>query len=137
MEQLSAQATESAKQLGVKVEFPKIPLDKIPSFDDIQNFQAILHQPEIVCSPVFQQALAPAMEIPTLRVFLELLDIPTRPEKFAEMCKDQPKSGSVADSITKALTPTIVPASPEQKGGGSLAPPKRRLSMKRRQKVEA
>lgn len=142
LEQLSAQATESAKQLGVKIEFPKVPLDKIPSFDDIQNFQAILHQPEIVCSPVFQQALAPAMAIPVLRIFLELLDIPTRPEKFAEMCKDQPKSGSVADSITQALTPTIVPATPspeskEQKGGGSLAQPKRRLSMKRRQKVEA
>jgi len=130
LEQLSAQATESAKTLGVKVEFPRIPLDKMPSFDDIQNFQAILHQPEIVCSPVFQQALQPAMTIPVLRVFLELLNIPTRPEKMAEMCKNQ---GSVADSITKALTPTIVPveSTPEQKGG-SLVPPKRRLSMKRR-----
>jgi hypothetical protein len=114
------------------VEFPKIPLDKIPSFDDIQNFQAILHQPEIVCSPVFQQALTPAMTIPVLRVFLELLDIPTRPEKMAEMCKDQP--ASVADAVTKALTPTIVPAvpTPQQKGGFLV----RRLSMKRRKRVE-
>lgn len=129
LEQLSAQATESAKQLGVKIEFPRIPLDKIPSFDDIQNFQAILHQPEIVCSPVFQQALQPAMTVPVLRVFLELLDIPTRPEKFAEFCKGQP--ASVAEAITKTLTPVIVPV--KQEGGGSLALPKRRLSLKKRQ----
>lgn len=131
LKQLSEQATQSASQLGVKIEFPQIPLDKIPSFDDIQNFQAILHQPEIVCSPVFQQALQPAMTVPVLRVFLELLDIPTHPEKFAEMCKGQP--ASVADAITKTLTPVIVPA--EQKGGAVI--PRRRLSMKKRQKLEA
>lgn len=135
LEQLSVQATESAKQLGVKVEFPRIPLDKIPSFDDIQNFQAILHQPEIVCSPVFQRALGPAMEVPVLRVFLELLNIPTNAEKMAEFCKGTPPS--VAEAITETLTPVIVPAepTPEQKGG-SLQVPRRRLSMKRRKALK-
>jgi hypothetical protein len=49
---------------GTRVIFPRIPLDKIPNFDDIQSFQAIVHRPEIFCSPMFQQVLAPALTIP-------------------------------------------------------------------------
>ncbi len=126
LDQLSVQATESAKQLGVRVEFPHIPIDKIPSFNDIQNFQALLHQPEIVCSPVFQRALAPAMNISVLRVFLELLNIPTSPDRMAEFCKGQP--ATLEEAITEKLTPTIIPI---QTAGG----PKRRLSLKRRSKL--
>jgi hypothetical protein len=97
---LEAQAQKSAAAIGAQVTFPRLPLDKLPSFDDIQNFQTILHQPELYCSPAFQTALAPAMAIPVLRLVFELMDIPTNPENLAKACEGQPKT--VAEAITES-----------------------------------
>jgi hypothetical protein len=107
IEAIEQQTQQVAEKAGVQVVFPKIPLDKIPSFDDIQNFQSLLSNPEIYCSPVFQAALAPAMSIPPLRLFLELLNVPTLPEKIQERCKDMPQD--IAESITAALKPVVIP----------------------------
>lgn len=111
------QAQVSAAKLGAKVVFPRLPIERIPSFDDIQNFQSLLHQPEIVCSAAFQQAIQPAMSIPVLRVVLELLNIPITPEKKAEVCKDIPANQSIVNSVAQALEPTVVLPTP--KVGGS------------------
>jgi len=99
------QAQSSVAAIGAKVEFPRIPLDKLPSFDDIQNFQTILHQPEVYCSPVFKEALKPALEIPILRVVFELLNIPTTDEGFVKACGNQP--ASLADAMIDKLKPTV------------------------------
>lgn len=109
-QQISAieeQAKAVGASVGVGVKFPRVPLDAIPSFDDIQNFQALAHQPEIVCSAGFQAAIQPALSIPALRLVLELLNIPTTAEHTAEFCKGQPQD--VADAISKAFTPTVYP----------------------------
>ncbi len=111
------QAQASAAKLGAKVVFPRLPIERIPSFDDIQNFQSLLHQPELVCSAAFQQAIQPAMSIPVLRVVLELLSIPITPEKKAEVCKDIPADQSIVNSVAQALEPTVVLPTP--KVGGS------------------
>jgi hypothetical protein len=102
---VEAQAQASAAHLGARVKFPRVPLEQIPSFDDIQNFQSIVHRPEIFCNPVFQQAIAPAMSIAPLRVALELMNIPTTPEKIAEKCANQP--ASISEAITQTLKPTV------------------------------
>lgn len=104
---IEKQTQEVAEKAGVQVIFPRIPLDKIPSFDDIQNFQSLLSNPEIYCSPAFQSALAPAMSVPPLRLFLEMLNVPTLPEKIQERCKDMPQD--IAESITVALKPIVIP----------------------------
>jgi hypothetical protein len=104
---IEEQAKAVGASVGVGVEFPRVPLDAIPSFDDIQNFQALAHQPEIVCSVGFQAAIQPALAIPALRLVLELLNIPTTAEDKAEFCRGQPQD--VADAISKAFTPTVFP----------------------------
>lgn len=106
------QAQVSAAKIGAKVVFPRLPIETIPSFDDIQNFQSLLHQPEIVCSAAFQQAIQPAMSVPVLRIVLELLNIPITPEKKAEICKDIPVDQSMITSIVDALQPTVVLPTP-------------------------
>lgn len=104
---IEEQAKAVGASVGVGVQFPRIPLDSIPSFDDIQNFQALAHQPEIVCSAGFQAAIQPALAIPALRLVLELLNIPTTAEDKAETCKGQPQN--VVDAVAKAFTPTVFP----------------------------
>jgi hypothetical protein len=104
---MEQQAQQQGDAMGVTVKFPRIPLDKIPSFDDIQNFQTILHQPAVFCSPVFQQAIQPALGIPTLRIALELMDLPTNPAALQEACAGQP--ATIQEAITEQLKPTITP----------------------------
>jgi hypothetical protein len=126
-QQISAveeQAKAVGASVGVGVQFPRVPLDAIPSFDDIQNFQALAHQPEIVCSAGFQAAIQPALAIPALRLVLELLNIPITAEATAEFCKGQPQD--VVDAVAKAFTPTVFPL----KGGRST-----RRSYRKKQKI--
>jgi hypothetical protein len=121
------QAQASVAAIGAKVEFPRIPLDKLPSFDDIQNFQTILHQPEVYCSPAFKEAMKPALEIPVIRVVFELLNIPTMEEGFAKACANQP--ASLADAMVDKLKPTVTlpQVSLPPQAGGKL----RRKTLKR------
>ncbi len=121
---IEQQAQQQGDAMGVTVTFPRIPLDKIPSFDDIQNFQTILHQPAVFCSPVFQQAIKPALEIPVLRIALELMNLPIEPAKLAEKCAGQP--ASIEEAVTQQLKPTIVP----KVGGGRIRPRKTRRRYK-------
>jgi hypothetical protein len=118
---LEMQAQKTAAPAGMIVKFPRIPLDAIPSLDDIQNFQSLLHRPEIVCNPAFQSAIQPALNIAPLRLVFELLSIPITPEAKAETCKDVP--ASFGDSVIEALKPTVI------KGGYSK---RHRKTMKRK-----
>jgi hypothetical protein len=102
---------------GTKIVYPRIPMDKFPTFDDIQSFQTIVHRPEVYCSPMFQQVLAPALTIPVLKLVIELLNIPTSPEGLAKACQDQPKD--IVEAITKTMKPVVVPLEPQQQTGGN------------------
>jgi hypothetical protein len=138
---LEAQAQKSAAAIGATVTFPRLPLEKLPSFEDIQNFQTLIHQPELYCSPAFRSALQPALAIPVLRRVFELLDIPTTNEAFAEACKGQPVS--IAEAITEKLAPTVtmpplptvpalqLPTLSNQKGGRKTQTKKKRQRQRR------
>jgi hypothetical protein len=130
---LEAEAQKSAAAIGAQVKFPRLPLENLPSFDDIQNFQTLLHQPELYCSPAFRAALEPALAIPVLRLVFELLNIPTTPEAFADACKGQP--ASVAEAITEQLAPTVtIPGLQEQIGGRKALSRRNRKKARRTRK---
>jgi hypothetical protein len=84
---LEAIAQESAKTIGYSVKFPRVPLDKIPSFDDIQNLQTLLHQPQLYCSTIFRPNLEMARNIPVLQIVFELLNIPITPDAIEKACR--------------------------------------------------
>jgi hypothetical protein len=125
---IEQQAQATAAPLGAKVEFPRIPMDKVPSFEDIQNFQAILHRPEIFCSEGFQAIFTPAIAIPPLRLAFELLNIPTTPEGVAKQCTGVPKT--MTEAIVKTMTPTVT-----IQEGGSNSKKSRRQTRKKYKKV--
>ena len=114
LEPMQQKARELGKAEGFDVKFPDIPLNAVPSFADIQNLQSILHQKEVTCNPMFQAKLQPAMQIPSVRILLELLNIPITPEATAEFCKGQPTT--IADAVTEVMTPTVTPI-PVKQGG--------------------
>jgi hypothetical protein len=103
-----AQAQGAADSLGLKVTFPKIPLKVIPSFDDIQNLQTLAKQPEIFCSPEFQEIMAPMLLVPPLRLILELSNIPTLDEDRQKLCVAVDTS-ALSKAIVDKVTPTVEP----------------------------
>jgi hypothetical protein len=105
---LQEQVQASAEAAGIKVTFPTIPLDTIPSIDDIQNLQVIARVPEIYCSPEVQKILAPILLVPPLRLVVELLNIPTLPETREKLCKNVDTSG-ISKAIADKVTPTVEP----------------------------
>ena len=100
------QAQGVAGAAGVKVTFPKVPLDVIPSIDDIQNLQTIARVPEIYCSAEVQDILQPLLLIPPLRLAIELLNIPTVEEDVTSMCKGVDTS-SIEKSVVDMATPDV------------------------------
>ena len=102
------QAQTVGTAAGIKVEFPKIPLEMIPSIDDIQNLQTLVKVPEVYCSPEVQDIMQPLLLIPPLRLVIELLNIPTVEEDVAATCKGVDTS-SIEKSIVDMATPTVTP----------------------------
>ena len=109
---------KSVGPLGLKIDFSKVPEDFAPTFDDIQNLQAIARQPAIYCSKEFQEAIAPIRLRPPARFILEMMSIPTT-EKSVEMeCR-----GMAGVSLDKAIDQLVSPkitADPDSPMGESL-----------------
>jgi hypothetical protein len=124
---------KSLSKMGLKVKFKDIPDSFVPTFDDIQNLQAIVRQPSIYCSKEFQEAMAPLEKIPPIRLVLELMSIPTDPETMAFECKgfeDVTLKDNIIDTVKPELTiqapqvpvvPQIpqIPQIPQVKKGGT------------------
>ena len=104
-EEIQKVSQASASKIGATVTFPKFPLAQFPSFDDVQNFQSIVHQPEVFCSKQFQSAFASAIEVPVLRILFEMMNVPTTLEKVAETCRGQ--EASIEESLMKSMLPTV------------------------------
>lgn len=102
LREMEAKLQPEARRLGMKITFPSIPLEKIPSFDDIQNFQALLQQPVFACNPIVAQNLAALRNVPALRLVLELLSVPSE-----KMCEGQPKD--IMEAAQTLLKPTVEP----------------------------
>jgi hypothetical protein len=106
IDDIESKAQQEAATKGATVKFPRVPMDRFPSFDDIQNLQSILHQPAVFCNPSFQSILKPALKIPPLRIALELMNIPTLDEKIAEYCKNVPTD--IVEAATQEFAPTVI-----------------------------
>jgi hypothetical protein len=100
------QANVAAEPLGIKVTFPTVPTDIVPSFADIQNLQTIVQQPEIYCSAPVKALLEPIKLLPPLRFVLEMLNIPMVPELQAEACKGIDPD-NLSGELAKRLRPQI------------------------------
>lgn len=99
---------KSVEPAGLQLKLKDIPEDFVPSFDDMQNLQAIVRQPTIYCSKEFQEAIEPLRKIPPMRLVLELMNIPTDPQTLAFECKDH-AGESLEDTMGKSLEPEITP----------------------------
>ena len=100
------QANAAAEPLGIKVTFPTVPTDIVPSFADIQNLQTIVQQPEVYCSAPVKALLEPVRALPPLRFVLEMLNIPMVPELQAEACKGIDPD-NLSGELAKRLRPQI------------------------------
>jgi hypothetical protein len=112
----------SAGKAGATIYIPKFPFEHFPSMIDIQNFQSIVHMPEVFCSEEFQTALAPAIQIAPLRLLIELLNIPTLPNKIINACHGQPASFKDAIAQNLQITSVINPPAPQLIGTQPTAP---------------
>lgn len=129
LEIVEKSAQQVGSQYGLQVQFPRIPLDKIPSFEDIQNLQAILRQPEFYCLDVIKPKIQMLAEQPAFRIVLEMLSIPYKPMDVAEVCKDIPSS--VTDVVKTFVTPTVI-QEPQQQGGKKARKTRRKKKQSRR-----
>ena len=102
---IEAQVKSRAREEGLIVEFPRLPLERVPSFDDIQNFQALLQQPEVYCNPMIKEQIMAVHDIFPLRVIFELMNIPMNPRIYAQQCRDV--NAVPAAAISKILKPTV------------------------------
>jgi len=108
IDEIEAAMQKSVEPAGLELKIKDIPEGFVPTFDDIQNLQAIVRQPTIYCSKEFQEAIEPLRKMPPIRLILELMSIPTDPQTLAFECK-----GSAGESLEKTvenlMTPEITP----------------------------
>jgi hypothetical protein len=116
--------------LGLHASFQRLPLDMLPSLEDIQNIQILAARPEIYCSPAFQAVIDPLMELIPIRLVLELLGIPLQEDAKNAACKDltgKTLTNSVANSLQPTITSGVVPTStPTPTKGGRSSRRRRR-----------
>jgi hypothetical protein len=119
MAQIQERAQAEASKLGYTIEFPKLPLDNVPSADDLVNVITILRRPEVICSKEMWGAVQPLLDEPILRILLELFLVPTSQEAHQIACQgvstDLPKAA--ADAMTRGITLSPLPQSRQQDHG--------------------
>ena len=104
IEQISKQA---AAKMGLDINFPRIPLEEVPSVDDLVNLLTIMRNKEVICNPDVWAVIQPITKEVTLRLLLELFLIPTSEEKRAETC--QGINTDFQKAVIDASRPTISP----------------------------
>jgi len=113
IDEIQGAMQKSLEPAGLQLKLKDIPEDFVPTFDDMQNLQAIVRQPAIYCSKEFQDAIAPLRKIPPIRLVLELMNIPTDPQTLAFECKDH-AGESLEETLGSSVEPELspVPGSP-------------------------
>lgn len=102
-------AKETAKPMGLDVIFARIPIDAVPSFNNIQQIQRIIQQPEIFCNSSVKTVLEPFKKIPPIRLALELMNIPMDDEERIRRCMGFNEDASITDSILQRMKPVVKP----------------------------
>lgn len=81
---------EIKKQASKKeITIPEFPLENVPSYEDIQLLGSLLAVPEIACMSSFKKLIHPLRSIFTLRLTLDLLNIPTGKAEIDDLCIKQ------------------------------------------------
>jgi hypothetical protein len=106
IQKIEGSMQRSVGPMGLKIKFNEIPESFIPTFDDIQNIQSIVRQPEIYCSLEFQESIQPLRKVPLMRLILELLNIPTDPRTLEYQCRDN-AGKSIETTLGSIATPQI------------------------------
>ena len=116
MTQIQERAQKEAAVLGYTIQFPTLPLNNLPSADDLVNLISILRRPEVICSKEMWGAVQPLLDEPILRILLELFLIPTSQEAHQVVCQgissDLPKAA--ANAMERGITISPLPQSPPQ-----------------------
>lgn len=68
------------------LELPDLPLKALPTYSDLQALGELLKMPEVVCTPSFQKLMEPIRKVFTLRVVLDLFNIPTGQIEMEDLC---------------------------------------------------
>jgi hypothetical protein len=91
----------------------KIPIDRVPTLEHIQNLQSLIHMPQILCSTVVQATINDLKKEVGPRIILELLGVPTQDEDMERMCRGIPPDmgTALAEPYTVKLKPTPEPES--------------------------
>lgn len=113
----------------VKIIFPKLPLASVPTLDDIQNLQAIMHEPSLVCTTEVQLLIKGMLSNVPLRLILELLNVPTVPQDIQVMCPlgEQPLKTQIENLAQKIqVVVEEEPAAPARLKQGGSRPTRRR-----------
>ena len=90
LDSLTTQIKKTAKEKEIEV--PDIPLDTVPNYEDIQLLASLLGNPEIACLPSFKKLIFPLRSVFTLRLTLDLLNVPTGQAELEDLCVNQKTS---------------------------------------------
>jgi hypothetical protein len=107
VDQIEPISKRAAAKMGLDINFPRIPLEEVPSADDLVNLLTIMRNKEVICNPDVWAAIQPITKEVTLRLLLELFLIPTSEKKRAEIC--QGVNTDFQKAVQDASRPVISP----------------------------
>lgn len=84
LEPFKKQIQDAAKKEGK--DLPEMPLENMPTYDDLQALGTLLKESQIACLPRFQTLIEPIKSVFTLRLILDLFDIPTGKVEAEQLC---------------------------------------------------
>jgi len=110
VDQIEPISKRAAAKMGLDINFPRIPLEQVPSADDLINLLTVMRNKEVICNPDVWAVIQPLTKEVTLRLLLELFLIPTSEKKRAETC--QGVNTDFQKAVQYASRPTISPLPP-------------------------
>jgi hypothetical protein len=80
--------TKQIKKSAKNEEFtlPDMPIETMPTYDDLQTLGTLLREQDIACQPTFKKLIKPLRSVFTLRLILDLFDIPTGDVEIDDLC---------------------------------------------------
>ena len=84
LDSLASKIKQQAKEEDISL--PDLPLDAMPSYEDILLLGSLLQNTEIACLPSFKKLIYPLRSVFTLRLTLDLLNVPTGQAEIEDLC---------------------------------------------------
>jgi hypothetical protein len=87
LESFKEEINKVSKEQGIEV--PAFPLENVPTYEDLQVLGSLLKNPDIACLPSFKKLIYPLRSVFSLRLTLDLLNIPTGQAEIEDLCARQ------------------------------------------------